>query len=157
MIEGVLRKLVIAVRWWWWWGKKTSLQLVEMFCLTMCLHLETSALSKVAVNSEEAVVGQHRQSSSPLSVRFYEAWEPWSIKAIVALMSGSQMLFTGLLCSTLHSGRKEAFCSVCSVHVITSCIQPPLKKKARCIKCVHAIRKSVAGCSSNKSQFCDCF
>lgn len=107
----------------------TSLHLPEMFSTTICLHLETSVLSKVGVNSEAAAVVQRRQSSSPLSVWLYEAWEPWSIKATVALMSGSQMLFTGLLRSALHWDRKECFCNVCSVHVITSCIQPPLKIK----------------------------
>lgn len=53
-----------------------SLQLLEMFSTTMCLHLETSVSSKVAVNTEAAVVGRRQQSSSPLSVSFYEAWEP---------------------------------------------------------------------------------
>lgn len=107
----------------------TFLQLWDMFSTTMCLHLETSVLSEVAVNTKAAVVGRRQQSSSPLSVSFYEAWEPWSIKAIVALMSGSQMLFTGVLCSASHSGRKQGFCRVCSVHVITSCIHHPLKRK----------------------------
>lgn len=32
--------------------------------------------SKVTVNSEAAAVGQRQQSSSPLSVWFYKAWEP---------------------------------------------------------------------------------
>lgn len=50
-----------------------SVQLMIMLSTTICFYLETSVLSKVAVNTEATVMGQHQQSSSPLRVWFYEA------------------------------------------------------------------------------------
>lgn len=129
----------------------TSLHLLEMSTTTTSLHLETLVLSKVVVNTEAAVVERRQQSSSPLSVSFYEAWEPWSIRAIVALMSGSQMLFTGLLCYASHSGRKQSFCSVCKLHVVTSCIQHTITRKMQCVIGASMNWKSCAGCSSNEN------
>lgn len=64
----------------------------------------------------------------------------WSFKVIVALMSGFQMCFTGLLLSMLHLGRKQFLQSVQCLCYNILYLPHSLKKILKC-KTIEAMQR----------------
>lgn len=115
---------------------------------TTRLHLET----KLQSGCKQLL--QHGRSSPPSSVCLYEASMPLSRGGSLDRLAPRCVLRApALLCSTLPGStfRQEgAFCTLCTVHVLTSCMHGPLSG-TRCNKWLHAIRTQRG---SSKSCFC---